>query len=211
VADPVFRPFRVGLTGSIGMGKSETAKLFARLGLPVFDADAAVHLLYAPAGEGTAAIKPRFPQAVTAAGGVDRSRLADIIASDPAALRALETLVHPLVRKAEDRFVDAAAQRGDDLVILDIPLLFETGRDKTMDAIVVVSAPEAVQRARVLKRPGMTAEKLAAMLERQVPDVDKRARADFVIETDKGLDHALAQVKRVAAELKRRALEQRGE
>jgi dephospho-CoA kinase len=201
-------PFRVGLTGSIGMGKSETAKLFARLGLPVFDADATVHALYGPGGAGTGAIAKRFPDAVTAE-GVDRARLAKIVAADASALRELEALVHPLVRDAEDRFIDAARARNEELVILDIPLLFETGRDTTMDAIVVVSAPEPVQRERVLKRPGMTLERLEAILARQVPDAKKRAQADFVIETDKGLDHALAQVKRVAAELRRLAAEKR--
>jgi dephospho-CoA kinase len=201
-------PFRVGLTGSIGMGKSETAKLFARLGLPVFDADATVHALYGPGGAGTTAIAKRFPDAVTAA-GVDRARLANIVAADASALRELEALVHPLVRAAEDRFIEAARARNEDLVILDIPLLFETGRDKTMDAIIVVSAPEAVQRERVLKRTGMTPEKLEAILARQVPDAKKRAQADFVVETDRGLDHALSQVKRVAAELRRLAAEKR--
>jgi dephospho-CoA kinase len=201
-------PFRVGLTGSIGMGKSETAKLFARLGLPVFDADATVHALYEPGGGGAAAIARRFPDAVTG-DGVDRARLAKIVAANASALRELEALVHPLVREAEDRFIDDARARNEDLVILDIPLLFETGRDKTMDAMVVVSAPEAVQRERVLKRTGMTPEKLEAILARQVPDAKKRAQADFVIETDKGLDHALAQVKRVAAELRRLAAEKR--
>jgi dephospho-CoA kinase len=201
-------PFRVGLTGSIGMGKSETAKLFARLGLPVFDADATVHALYEPGGGGAAAIARRFPDAVTG-DGVDRARLAKIVAANASALRELEALVHPLVREAEDRFIDDARARNEDLVILDIPLLFETGRDKTMDAMVVVSAPEAVQRERVLKRTGMTPEKLEAILARQVPDAKKRAQADFVIETDKGLDHALAQVKRVAAKLRRLAAEKR--
>jgi dephospho-CoA kinase len=208
VAEGGSEPLRVGLTGSIGMGKSETAKLFAHLGLPVFDADATVHALYAPGGAGTAAIAGRFPEAVTA-DGVDRARLANVIAADPSALLALEALIHPLVRKEEDRFLDAARARNEELVILDIPLLFETGRYQTMDAIVVVSAPEATQRERVLKRPGMTREKFDAILARQVPDVDKRAKADFVIETDKGLDDALAQVRRVAAELRQRAAEKR--
>ena len=208
MADAGPQPFRVGLTGSIGMGKSETAKLFARLGLPVFDADATVHALYAPGGAGAAAIAARFPEAVTPS-GVDRSRLAQVVAADPAALRALEALIHPLVREAEDRFVEAARARNEELVILDIPLLFETGRFETMDAVVVVSAPGAVQRERVLNRPGMTPEKFEAILARQVPDVDKRAQADFVIETDRGLDHALAQVKRVAAGLRRLAAEKR--
>jgi dephospho-CoA kinase len=192
------------------MGKSETAKLFARLGLPVFDADATVHALYAPGGGGASAVRARFPQAVTADDGVDRGRLVETIASDPKALRELEALIHPLVRKAELRFLETARKRGDELVILDIPLLFETGRDATVDAIIVVSAPGAVQRERVLKRPGMTPGKFEAILARQVPDVDKRAKADFVIETDKGLEHALAQVKRVAAELRRRALQKQG-
>jgi dephospho-CoA kinase len=135
--------------------------------------------------------------------------LIEIVASDPRALRDLEALIHPLVREAEARFVEDARKRQDEVVILDIPLLFETGRDAAMDAIVVVSAPQAVQRERVLKRPGMTAEKFEAILARQVPDVDKRAKADFIIETDKGLDHALQQVKRIAAELRRRAAEKR--
>ncbi len=203
-----YEPLKVGLTGSIGMGKSETAKLFARLGLPVFDADAAVHALYAPGGEGANALAARFPEVVSD-GAVDRGRLAGIIAADPSALGALEALVHPLVRKMEDRFMDAARARNDEIVILDIPLLFETGRFKDMAAIVVVSAPEAVQRARVLKRTGMTREKFEAIHARQVPDVDKRAKADFVIETDKGLDDALIQVKRVAAALRRLAAEKR--
>ena len=190
------------------MGKSETAKLFARLGLPVFDADATVHALYGPGAAGTAAIAARFPEAVGPS-GVDRGRLAQIIAGDPAALRALEGLVHPLVREAEDRFLANARARNEELVILDIPLLFETGRNMTMDAVVVVSSPEAVRRERVLKRPGMTPEKFAAILNRQVPDAEKRAQADFIIETDQGLDHALAQVKRVAAELRRLAAETR--
>ena len=202
------QPLKVGLTGSIGMGKSETAKLFARLGLPVFDADAAVHALYAPGGEGAAVLARRFPEAVRAS-AVDRLRLAAIVAADPSALAALEALVHPLVRKREERFMDAARARNDEIVILDIPLLFETGRFKDMDAIVVVSAPEAVQRERVLKRVGMTMEKFEVIRARQVPDVDKRAKADFVIETDKGLEDALAQVRRVAAELRQLAAEKR--
>jgi dephospho-CoA kinase len=202
------QPLKVGLTGSIGMGKSETAKLFARLGLPVFDADAAVHALYARGGEGANALAARFPEAVSD-GAVDRSRLAQIVAADPSVLGALETLVHPLVRGMEERFMDASRARNDEVVILDIPLLFETGRSKDMDALVVVSAPEAVQRERVLKRAGMTPEKFEAIRARQVPDVDKRAKADFVIETDKGVDDALSQVKRVAAELRRLAAEKR--
>ncbi len=206
VAETGSSPFRAGLTGSIGMGKSETAKLFARLGLPVFDADATVHALYGPGAAGTAAIAARFPDAV-GSNGVDRARLAQIVAGDPAALRALEGLIHPLVREAEDQFLVNARARNEELVILDIPLLFETGRNTTMDAVVVVSSPEAVRRERVLKRPGMTPEKFAAILNRQVPDAEKRAQADFIIETDQGLDHALAQVKRVAAELRRLAAE----
>ena len=194
----------VGLTGSIGMGKSETLKLFARLGLPVYDADAAVHALYETGGAAVAAIAKAFPDAVTG-GRVDRARLAAIVGADERAFKTLETIVHPLVREAEQEFLAAAARRGDEVAILDIPLLFETGGQQRMDAVIVVSAPAEVQRRRVLSRTGMTPGKLEAIHARQVPDAEKRAQADFVIETDKGLEHASEQVKRIAAELHRRA------
>jgi dephospho-CoA kinase len=205
VAEPVRqKPFLVGLTGSIGMGKSETAKLFQRLGIPVYDADAAVHALYEKGGAAVEPIANAFP-GVAKEGFVDRAAVTARVQGDEGAFRRLEAIVHPLVRQAERAFVAAAAERGEDLVVLDIPLLFETGGQSRMDAVVVVSAPLAVQRARVLARPGMTEEKLAAIEARQVPDVDKRAQADFVVETDKGLDHAFESVKRVVAELRKRA------
>jgi dephospho-CoA kinase len=197
------RPFVIGLTGSIGMGKSETARLFARLGVPVHDADATVHALYDKGGLAVGAIAAEFPDAVRD-GAVDRAALARRVTGDPAALRRLETIVHPLVSEERERFLAAAAARGEDFVVFDIPLLFETGRESEADAIVVVSAPHEIQRARVLARPEMTAERFDAIHARQVPDAEKRAKADFVVETDKGLDHAFAQVNQIMAELKRR-------
>jgi dephospho-CoA kinase len=197
------RPVVVGLTGSIGMGKSETAKLFARLGVPVHDSDAAVHALYEPGGAAVDPVARAFPGTVRG-GRVDRTALGVQLAGDEAGFRRLEAIVHPLVQTSEQDFLDAAARRGDVLVVLDIPLLFETGADKRVDAVVVVSAPAEVQRARVLARQGMTLEKLEAIHARQVPDVDKRAKAQFVIETDKGLAHAFEEVKRVVAVLRAR-------
>jgi dephospho-CoA kinase len=205
VSDPKeSRPFIVGLTGSIGMGKSETAKLFARLGIPVHDSDAVVHALYDRGGAAVAPIARAFPDAVKD-GRVDRTALATRLAGDEAAFQRLEAIVHPLVREAERAFLDAAIKRGDGLVVLDIPLLFETAGESRVNAVVVVSAPTEIQRARVLAREGMTLQKLESIHSRQVPDVDKRAKADFVIETDKGLAHALEAVKRVVAELRQRA------
>ena len=186
------------------MGKTETGRLFARLGIPIFDSDAAVAELY---GRGGAAVKPVaevFPDAVID-GRVDRSVLARRLTADPEAFSRLESIVHPLVRQARDAFVRAAGQRGDPLVILDIPLLFESGAEKSVDAIVVVSAPAAVQESRVLARPGMTREKLALLNARQLSDSEKRAKADFVIETDRGLAQAFDDVRRVAAALLERA------
>ncbi len=194
----------IGLTGSIGMGKTETGKLFARLGIPVHDADEVVHNLYDTGGDAVDAISREFPGTVRD-GRVMREVLAANVAGDEPAFRRLEAIVHPLVREAELEFLDNAMTHGDDLVVLDIPLLFETGGEKRMDAVVVVSAPSDVQRDRVLSRPGMTLEKLEAIHARQVPDVDKRRKADFVIETDKGLEHAFAAVQRIVAELRERA------
>jgi dephospho-CoA kinase len=172
-------PFRLGLTGSIGMGKSTTAALFTERGCAVWDADAAVHRLYAPGG---AAVDPIAALCPAAKGpdGIDRMALKDWIAHDPTALARLEAVVHPLV--ARDRSDWAASQRTD-IVVFDIPLLFETGTDREMHATAVVSAPADMQRARVLSRPGMTPEDFARILARQVPDADKRARADYVIDT----------------------------
>ncbi len=195
------RPLVVGLTGSIGMGKTETAAMFARLGIPVHDADAAVHRLYAPGGGGVAAIAQAFPACVTS-GQVDRACLAAMVRADRAALAQLEEIVHPLVAREQKVFIGRAAAGGADIVVLDIPLLFESGTDARVDAVVVVSAPREVQRARVLARSGMSEELLEHILERQLPDVDKRARAHFVVETDRGLDHAFEQVKQIVSALR---------
>jgi dephospho-CoA kinase len=183
--------FILGLTGSIGMGKSTTAGLFAEAGVPVHDADAAVHRLYQ--GEAVAPIEAAFPGA-TAGGKVDRDKLAARVLGDPAAIKRLEEIVHPLVRESERRFLAAAAAQSARVVVLDIPLLFETGGEARVDAVVVVSAPPAVQRARVLERPGMTPAKLAAILQKQMADSDKRARAHFVVDSSRGTDSARAQV-----------------
>ncbi|HET9685876.1 MAG TPA: dephospho-CoA kinase [Pseudolabrys sp.] len=197
--------FVLGLTGSLGMGKSATAKMFAEEGVPVHDADAAVHDLY----EGAAAplIEAAFP-GTTAAGKVDRDKLAQRVLGDSAALERLEAIVHPLVRRAEQAFLDEAARKGARVTVLDIPLLFETGGNGRCDAVVVVSAPPEIQRARVFERPGMTEQKFAAILAKQMPDADKRARADFVVDTSRGFAAARTQVRdiltRIATMPKRR-------
>jgi dephospho-CoA kinase len=193
----------IGLTGSIGMGKSETARMFARLGLPVYDADAAVHALYAKDGAAVAPIEQAFP-GVTSEGGIDRTKLSAKVLNDPAAMKRLEAIIHPLVGAAQIDFLEQAETKGAEMVVLDIPLLFETGGQARVDVVVVVSAPADVQRARVLQRPGMTAEKLDAILAKQTPDAEKRAKADFVVETGLGLDHALAQITAVVAALRGR-------
>lgn len=195
------RPFLIGLTGSIGMGKSETAKLFARLGIPVYDSDAAVHRLYEPGGAAVDKIGEAFPGSVVD-GRVNRAALSKLLAGDEAAFKKLEAIVHPLVAAEQRKFIDRAVGDGADMVVQDIPLLFETGGDARMDAVVVVSAPAELQRKRVLERPGMTAEKLDQILSRQMPDKEKRAKAHFVVETDKGLEHAFEQVKSIVATLK---------
>ena len=183
--------FILGLTGSIGMGKSVTARLFAEAGVPVHDADAAVHRLYD--GEAAAAIEAAFP-GTTVGGKVDRGKLAARVLDDAGAIERLEEIVHPLVRDSEQKFLAAAAARGARIVVLDIPLLFETGGEARVDAVVVVSAPPAVQRARALERPGMTAAKLDAIMAKQMADSDKRARAHFIVDSSRGLDSARAQV-----------------
>lgn len=176
------RPFRLGLTGSIGMGKSTTAQMFRDAGVPVWDADAAVHALYAEGGAAVAPLAAAFPDAGIGA-AVDRGILKRLIDADPAALTRIEAIVHPLVAADRAAFLDRAAAEGADLAVLDIPLLFETGAEAQMDAVLVVSAPAEVQRARVMARPGMTEDLLATILARQMPDADKRARADHLIET----------------------------
>jgi dephospho-CoA kinase len=188
--------FVLGLTGSIGMGKSTTARLFAEEGVPVHDADAAVHRLYE--GEAAALIEAAFP-GTTQAGVVDREKLGRHVVGDVVALRRLEAIVHPLVREAETAFLAQAQSRCADVAVLDIPLLFETGGDRRVDAVVVVSADHEVQRQRVLERPGMTLEKLEALLNKQMPDAEKRARADFVVDSGQGIEHARAQVRRILA------------
>ena len=197
----VDRPLLIGLTGSIGMGKSETAKMFARLGLPVHDADAAVHALYEPGGAAVEPIAQAFPGCVKD-GRVDRTALAVHVVNDAAALARLEAIVHPLVRATEQAFIDQAAAGGAEMVALNIPLLFETRGETRMDAVVVVSAPEETQRRRVLAREGMTEEKLARILSRQMPDAEKRARAHYVVDTGGSLDHAFEQVRKIVEELR---------
>ncbi len=186
----------LGLTGSIGMGKTTTARLFAEEGVPVHDADAAVHRLYE--GEAGGLIEREFP-GTTVAGRVDRTRLASRVVGDPQALKRLEAIVHPLVRKSENAFLEDARRRGAPVVVLDIPLLFETGGDARVDAVVVVTAPAEVQRERVLARPGMTAEKFEALLAKQMPDAEKRRRADFIVDSGHGLEPARAQVRDILA------------
>jgi dephospho-CoA kinase len=186
--------FILGLTGSLGMGKSTTARFFAEEGVPVHDADAVVHRLYE--GEAAAAIEAAFP-GTTAGGKVDRTRLAARVLGDAPALARLEEIVHPLVQDAERRLIAEARSRGEKVAVLDIPLLFESGADRRVDAVVVVSAPPEVQRARVLERPGMTVDKLEAILARQMPDAEKRARADFVVDTSQGFNAARAQVRAI--------------
>ena len=194
----------VGLTGSIGMGKSTVAEMFRRRGIPVFDADAEVHRLYA--GEAVAAVEAAFP-GTTEDGRVDRARLAQALNNDDARFRTLEAIVHPMVRAAERRFLDEAYDAQIAAVVLEVPLLFETGRDKQVDAVVVVSAPAEVQRARVLARPGMTPEKLDGLLARQTPDTEKRRRADFVVDTGGSLADSEAQVDAILDSLKSKPAE----
>jgi dephospho-CoA kinase len=186
--------FVLGLTGSLGMGKSTTARFFAEAGVPVHDADAVVHRLYE--GEAVVPIEAAFP-GTTADGKVDRGRLAARVLEDPEALRRLEAIVHPLVHAAETRFLGEAEATGAKIAVLDIPLLLETGGDRRVDAIVVVSAPSDIQRARVLERPGMSADKLDALLARQMADAEKRSRADFVVDSSQGFDAARAQVRAI--------------
>ena len=190
--------FILGLTGSIGMGKTTTAQLFAEEGVPVHDSDAAVHRLYE--GEAVDAIEAAFP-GTTANGQVDRQKLGAQVVKDAAALKRLEAIVHPLVRQSETRFLEQAGARGEKIVLLDIPLLYETGGEQRVDAVVVVTAPADMQRKRVLTRPGMTPEKLDALLAKQMPDSEKRARADFVVDSGGGLEKAREQVRNILAKV----------
>ena len=191
----------VGLTGSIGMGKSTTAAMFAAEGVPVYDADGEVHALYARGGAAVTPLEAAFP-GVVVDGAVDRTRLSQRVVGKPEELKKLEAIVHPLVGESRVGFFQKAVADGADIVVLDIPLLFETGGEKRMDAVVVVSAPADLQRQRVLARPGMDEAKLDAILARQMADAEKRARAHFVIDTGQGLDHARAQVRDVLKRLR---------
>ena len=194
--------FILGLTGSIGMGKTATAKMFAEEGVPVQDADAAVHALYE--GKATPLIEAAFP-GTTAHGKVDRVKLGTMVIGKPEAMAKLEKIVHPLVAQERVNFLAGAEKAGADIVVLDIPLLYETGSDMNCDAVVVVSAPAPaeVQRQRVLARPGMTEERFAAILAKQMPDADKRARADFIVDTSQGFDAARQQVREILRQVRK--------
>jgi dephospho-CoA kinase len=195
----------VGLTGSIGMGKSTAAQALKRLGLPVHDADAAVHRLLAPGGGAVAAVLDAFPDVATPAGGIDRGRLGARVFGDAAALKQLEAILHPRVRAAKRRFLARAARRRQRLVVLDVPLLYETGGERECDAVLVVSAPAFLQRQRVLARPGMTAEKFRAILAKQMPDAEKRRRTRYVIPTGLGRRFTLDRLRAALRAIDRRS------
>ncbi len=192
---------RIGLTGSIGMGKSTMGKLFAEAGVPVNDSDAVVHDLYA--GEAALLVDAAFPGTMKE-GAVDRQELARQLAGSADGFKRLEAIVHPLVRKREAEFIERERQRGSPMVLLDIPLLFETGAESRVDVIVVVSCDPQIQRERVLARPGMTVEKFDMILARQTPDAEKRARADYVIDTAHSIETARKRVAEIVSDLKRR-------
>jgi dephospho-CoA kinase len=187
----------LGLTGSIGMGKSTTAKLFAEAGVPVYDADAAVHRLYE--GEAVAAIEAAFP-GTTVDGKVDRNKLSAHVVHDTAAIKRLEGIVHPMLSASRERFLRDAEQSGAPVAVVDVPLLFETGGDKRVDAVVVVTTTPEIQRQRVLARDNMSVERFDAILARQLPDVEKRQRADFVVDTSHGLDPVRARIRDILDE-----------
>jgi dephospho-CoA kinase len=187
----------LGLTGSIGMGKSTTAKLFAEAGVPVYDADATVHKIYQ--GEAAPAIEAAFP-GTTVAGKVDRNRLSAQVVHDPAAMMRLEGIVHPMLGASREKFLHDAERSGAPVVVVDVPLLYETGGEKRVDAVVVVTTTPEIQRQRILARDNMTSEKLAAILARQLPDAEKRKRADFVVDTSHGLDPVRARIRDILNE-----------
>jgi dephospho-CoA kinase len=187
----------LGLTGSIGMGKSTTAKLFVEAGVPVYDADAAVHRLYE--GEAVAAIEAAFP-GTTADGKVDRNRLSARVVHDPAEIKRLEGIVHPMLGASRQKFFHEAERSGAAVVVVDVPLLYETGGEKRVDAVVVVTTTPEIQRERVLARDNMSGERLDAILARQLPDAEKRKRADFVVDTSHGLDPVRARIRDILSE-----------
>jgi dephospho-CoA kinase len=188
----------LGLTGSIGMGKSTTAKLFAEAGVPVYDADAAVHKIYE--GEAAPAIEAAFP-GTTVDGKVDRARLSAKVVHDPAAMKQLEQIVHPMLGASRRKFFEDAEAAGAPVVVVDVPLLYETGGEKRVDAVVVVTTTPELQRERVLARGTMDEAKLDAILARQLPDAEKRKRADFVVDTSHGLDPVRARIRDILAEV----------
>jgi len=190
----------VGLTGSIAMGKTETVGMFKRLNVPVYSADDAVHELYAANGAAVKPIGNLHPDAIIN-GEVSREKLSLKILKNPAIISDIERIIHPLVREKQNEFIENSRQNGEPLIVLDIPLLFETGGNELVDKVLVVSAPADVQASRALARPGMTREKLELILSRQMPDEEKRAKADYIVETDKGLEHAFAQVRKFVDEL----------
>ncbi|MGM4902494.1 dephospho-CoA kinase [Tardiphaga sp. 866_E4_N2_1] len=187
----------LGLTGSIGMGKSTTAKLFMEAGVPVYDADATVHMIYE--GEAVPLIEAAFP-GTTVNGKVDRAKLSPLVVHDAAAMKRLEQIVHPLLGAYHRKFLEDAEKSGAPVAVVDVPLLYETGGEKRVDAVVVVSTNPEQQRERILAREGMTAEKLDAILARQLPDAEKRKRADFVVDTSNGLDPVREQIREILAE-----------
>jgi dephospho-CoA kinase len=187
----------LGLTGSIGMGKSTTAKLFAEAGVPVYDADATVHLLYE--GEAAPAIEAAFP-GTTSDGKVDRQKLSARVVHDPAAMKQLEQIVHPMLGASRQKFLGDAEQSGAPVAVVDVPLLFETGGEKRVDAVVVVTTTPEIQRERVLARDNMSGERFDGILARQLPDAEKRKRADFVVDTSHGLDPVRARIRDILSE-----------
>ena len=194
----------IGLTGSIGMGKSTTAAMFREAGIPVYDADAAVHAAYDVGGVAVGPVGEAFPGTVQD-GRVDRETLRQHVLGKPDAMAKLNSIVHPLIRASRAEAFKAATASGADMIILDVPLIYETGGEKTMDAVIVVSAPAEMQRERVLAREGMNPERLDAILAQQLPDAEKRKRADYVIDTGQGLETARGQVQAVIAQLRAKA------
>jgi dephospho-CoA kinase len=188
----------LGLTGSIGMGKSTTAKLFAEAGVPVYDADAMIHRMYE--GEAVLAIEAAFP-GTTVDGKVDRNKLSARVVHDQAAMKRLEQIVHPMLGASRQKFLDDAEQSGAPVAVVDVPLLFETGGEKRVDAVVVVTTTAEIQRQRILARDNMTGEKLDAILARQLPDAEKRKRADFVVDTSHGLDPVRTRIRDILAKV----------
>jgi len=188
----------LGLTGSIGMGKSTTASLFVEAGVPVYDADATVHALYE--GEAVPAIEAAFP-GTTVGGRVDRQKLSTYVVHDPAAMQRLEAIVHPMLRAHQQAFLDDAERAGAPVAVLDVPLLYETGGESRVDAVAVVTTSPQIQRERIMARPNMTADKLEAIIARQLPDAEKRRRADFVVDTSHGLDPVRRQIRDILAAL----------